>query len=107
MTAGPSKRRPDEALLETATGIAESQAGGGRRRTEGRRKGGRRHDAASRRANGERRQDVLQLADVARPVVPRERANRLRREHRPRSDATGGGVPEMLRQQRNVVAPIA
>ena len=61
--------------------------------------------AAPRRVHRERGDDVLQLADVARPVVAAERRQRLRRQRRARADAGGRVAPEVRRQQPGCRSP--
>ena len=53
-------------------------------------------------AHRQRRNDILQFPDIARPAVATERGHRDRREHRACGHARTCRLPEGVRQQRNV-----
>src|SRR5262245_54207257 len=107
MATAAGERRANETLLEAAACLAETPAGWNRGGTERRRQCARRHEAAFRGANRQRRQDVLELAHVAGPVMPGEHRDRLRGERGPRTDPFSRRMPEMLGEQRDVIAAIA
>ena len=60
-----------------------------------------------RRRDQHRREHVLQLADVARPVVARERGDGVRRQRRAAPGPLRQRAPQMCDEQRQILQPLA
>src|SRR5687767_13416052 len=69
---------------------------------DGRRKRRRADHSARRHGDDERRQHVLQLSNVPRPIIPRQRANSVLTEHRFATDSLCSFLPEPRGQQWNI-----
>src|SRR5687768_9189234 len=104
MAGRARERRADESLLEleprALQRLVRRELGCPR---DGRRKFRCTNDTAWRNRNHERRQHVLQLTNVARPIIPRERANGALSEHGFAADALRRLPPETVGEQRNVL----
>ena len=74
---------------------------------EVRREAGRPDAAPARRMDRHPRDRILQLAHIARPVVPRECGERVGRQRRVRADTRRGVGPEVCREHRNIAGPFA
>ena len=105
--AVPVEGVPHHRALQVLAGRGERPGAGGGRAAEGGGEVRGLHRSVARRREREVREDILQLADVARPAVGPERGDRPRGE--PRAAAGGGGdvLPVVLREAGDVRAPLA
>ena len=103
-----SERRANESLLELESRVLQRFVRRHVRSSRNRRWQRRcADDTALRNRDDERGEHVLQLSNVARPIIPRERANGALCQDRFAADAVRRLPPESRREQRNVFHALA
>src|SRR4029453_18639039 len=97
VAAAAHERGPHEPLFECLARVVEAPGVVAVARSELRRQRGWGHHTTPGTADGECGHHVLQLANVAWPIIARERGQRRRRQGRFAADALARLAPEMLR----------
>ncbi len=102
VTAGPGQGGPDEPLLEASPRVLQPGGANRGRPSDG---GGQQrgaHPPALRRADGERRHHILQLPNITRPVVPRQRREGGGVERGATAGLRDRVSPKMIGERRDV-----
>src|SRR5262245_9877942 len=108
VSRSPRQRRAHETLLKTQPRVVERLVRQRRRRArDSRRQRGRPDDPSRRHGNNQRSQHILELPNVAGPIIPRQGGERALSEYRLAVHSTGELPPEAGSEEGDVLRTLA